>query len=238
VAKIQLTDVFVEMADTLVAGFDLIDFLHLLTERCVQLLGVSATGLLLTDQRGALRFTAASTEQTRLLELFQVQVDEGPCLDCFRSGRPVSIPDLSGAVDRWPLFSPTAMETGYAAVAALPMRLRNEIIGALNLFDTRPGAITADKQRLGQALADIATIGILQERAIRLRDTLTQQLETALHSRIVIEQAKGVIAEREGLDPGQAFERLRNVSRAHNRRLSDVARVIVDGSEQLPPALP
>jgi transcriptional regulator with GAF, ATPase, and Fis domain len=231
----ELTDVFVEMADTLVADFDLIDFLHLLTERCVQLLDVSATGLLLTDQRGTPRVTAASTEQTRLLELFQLQVDEGPCLDCYRTGQPISVPDLSAAADRWPQFAPAAVDTGFAAVAALPMRLREEVIGALNVFDTRPGTLTADKQRLGQALADIATIGILQERAIRTRDILTQQLETALHNRIVIEQAKGVIAEREGLDTGQAFERLRAISRAHSRRLVDLARVIVDRSEQLPP---
>jgi transcriptional regulator with GAF, ATPase, and Fis domain len=234
VAQVQLTDVFVEMADTLVADFDLIDFLHLLTERCVQLLDVSATGLLLTDQRGALRVTAASTEQTRLLELFQLQVDEGPCLDCFRTGWPVSAPDLSAAVDQWPQFAAAAIDTGFATVAALPMRLRDEVIGALNLFDTRPAAITADKQRVGQALADIATIGILQERAIRSREILTRQLETALQSRVVIEQAKGVIAERLGVDPGLAFERLRNASRANNRRLAELAQAIVDGSEQLP----
>jgi transcriptional regulator with GAF, ATPase, and Fis domain len=231
----HLTDVFVEMADTLVADFDLIDFLHMLTQRCVQLLDVSASGLLLTDQRGALRVTAASTEQTRLLELFQLQVDEGPCLDCFRAGEPVAVPDLSDAADRWPQFAPAAVDTGFAAVAALPMRLRDEVIGALNLFDTRRATVTADKQRLGQALADIATIGILQERAIRTRDILTQQLETALHSRIIIEQAKGVIAEREGLDTGQAFERLRAVSRSRNRRLAELAQMIVEGSELLPP---
>jgi transcriptional regulator with GAF, ATPase, and Fis domain len=235
VVQVQLTDVFVEMADTLVADFDLIDFLHLLTERCVQLLDVSATGLLLTDQRGALRVTAASTEQTRLLELFQLQVDEGPCLDCFRTGGAVSVDDLSAAADRWPQFAPAAVDTGFAAVAALPMRLREEVIGALNLFDTQPASITANKRRLGQALADIATIGILQERAIRGRDTLTRQLETALHSRIVIEQAKGVIAERHKVDPGQAFALLRQASRANNRRLAELAQAIVDGSEQLPP---
>jgi transcriptional regulator with GAF, ATPase, and Fis domain len=230
----QVTDVLVEMADTLVADFDLIDFLQLLTERCVQLLDVSASGLLLTDQRGALRVTAASSEQTRLLELFQLQIDEGPCLDCFRTGEPVIVPDLTTTADQWPQFTPTALGTGFRTVAALPMRLRDDIIGALNLFDTRSAAVSADKQRLGQALADIATIGILQERAIRSRDILTQQLETALHSRIIIEQAKGVLAEREGLDTGQAFERLRAASRAQNRRIVDLAQVIVDGSEQLP----
>ena len=230
----KLTDGLVEMADTLVADFDLIDFLHQLTERCVQLLDVSAAGLLLTDQRGTLRFTAASTEQTRLLELFQLQVDEGPCLDCFHSGQPVSASDLAVAAVRWPQFAPAAVNTGFAAVAALPMRLRDEIIGALNLFDTQPDTVTAEKQRIGQALADIATIGILQHRAIRSRDILTQQLETALHSRVIIEQAKGVIAEREGLDPGQAFERLRATSRAHGRPLAEFAQAIVDGSDQLP----
>ena len=233
-AQVQLTDVFVEMADTLVADFDLIDFLHQLTERCVQLLDVSAVGLLLTDQRGTLRVTAASTDQARLLELFQLQVDEGPCLESFRSGQPVSVPDLSAAAERWPQFAPAAVDTGFAAVAALPMRLREEVIGALNLFDTRPATVTADKQRIGQALADIATIGILQHRAIASRDVLTQQLETALHSRIIIEQAKGVIAERDGLDPAEAFDRMRAVSRANGRRLAEFAQAIVDGSEQLP----
>jgi GAF domain-containing protein len=178
----------------------------------------------------------SSTEQTRLLELFQLQVDEGPCLDCFRSGRPVSVYDLSTTTDRWPQLAPAAVGTGFAAVLALPMRLRDEIIGALNLFDTRPATVSVEKQRIGQALADVATIGILQHRAIHNRDILTLQLETALHSRIIIEQAKGVIAEREGLDPGRAFDRLRHTSRAHNRRLAELAQAIVDGSEQLPQA--
>jgi ANTAR domain len=120
-------------------------------------------------------------------------------------------------------------------VHTLPLRLRGEAIGAMNLFHGQPGALPATDLALGQALADVATIGILQERAIRTRDVLTQQLETALHNRIIIEQAKGVVAEREGLDTGQAFERLRAISRAHNRRLADLAQAIVDGSEQLPP---
>jgi transcriptional regulator with GAF, ATPase, and Fis domain len=130
----QLTEAFVEMADTLVDDFDLMDFLHVLTDRCVSLLGVSAAGLLLTDQRGALRLVAASSEQTRLLELFQVQIDEGPCLECFHGGQPVAVADLAAAAQRWPRFVPAARSTGFAAVHALPMRLRSEVIGALNLF--------------------------------------------------------------------------------------------------------
>jgi len=233
--EVQLADVFVEMADTLVDDFDVIDFLHGLAERCVQLLGVSAAGLLLTDQQGALQVVAASSERIRLLELFQLQTDQGPCVDCFRTGQPVSVTDLPTA-GRWPWFTSAAAEVGFAAVHALPMRLRDEVIGALNLFDTNPGAMDQDKLRIGQALADVATIGLLQQRAIHRRDVLTEQLQTALNSRVLIEQAKGVLAERLHVDLADAFTLLRSGARSHNRRLSDLAQAIVDGTEQLPPA--
>jgi len=234
-APVQLADVFVEMADTLVDDFDVIDFLHVLAERCVQLLGVSAAGLLLTDQQGALQVVAASSERTRLLELFQLQTDQGPCVDCFRTGQPVSVTDLPSA-GRWPRFTAAAAEVGFAAVHALPMRLRKEVIGALNLFDTNPGALDADKIRIGQAVADVATIGLLQQRAIHRRDLVTEQLQTALNSRVLIEQAKGVLAERLHVDVAEAFTILRGGARSHNRRLSDLAQAIVDGTEQfLPP---
>ncbi|MCW6005305.1 GAF and ANTAR domain-containing protein [Micromonospora sp. CPCC 205371] len=234
-AEIQLADVFVEMADTLVDDFDVIDFLHGLTERCVQLLGVSAAGLLLTDQRDTLQVIAASSERTRLLELFQLQTDQGPCVDCFRTGQPVSVADLT-TTDRWPAFTAAAAEVGFAAVHAVPMRLRTEVIGALNLFDTAAGPLDEGKLRIGQALADVATIGLLQQRAIHRRDILTEQLETALRSRVLIEQAKGVLAERLHLDMAEAFTLLRDNARSHNRRLSDLAQAVVDGSEQVPPA--
>ena len=234
-AEVQLADVFVEMADTLVADFDVIDFLHALAERCVQLLGVSAAGLLLTDQQGALQVVAASSERTRLLELFQLQTDQGPCVDCFRTGQSVSVTDLPAA-GRWPRFTAAAAEVGYAAVHALPMRLRDEVIGALNLFDTDPGPLDAGTLRIGQALADVATIGLLQQRAIRRRDDLTEQLQTALNSRILIEQAKGVLAERLQVHLDDAFALLRDSARRRNRRLSDLAQAVVDGTEQLPPA--
>ncbi|MEU4716671.1 GAF and ANTAR domain-containing protein [Micromonospora purpureochromogenes] len=236
-AEIQLSDVFVEMADTLVDDFDVLEFLHVLTERCVQLLGVSAAGLLLTDQQGTLQVVAASSERTRLLELFQLQTDQGPCVDCFRTGRPVSVVDVS-ATGRWPRFTAAAAEVGFAAVHALPMRLRSEVIGALNLFDSQPGALDEGRLRIGQALADVATIGLLQQRAIHRRDTLTEQLQTALNSRVLIEQAKGVLAERLQVDVGEAFTLLRSGARSHNRRLSDLAQAIVDGSEPLPPEPP
>jgi GAF domain-containing protein len=233
--EVQLADVFVEMADTLVDDFDVIDFLHGLTERCVQLLGVSAAGLLLTDQRDTLQVVAASSERTRLLELFQLQTDQGPCVDCFRTGQPVSVADLRTA-GRWPRFTAAAAEVGFTAVHAMPMRLRAEVIGALNLFDTTPGPIDEGRLRIAQALADVATIGLLQQRAIHRRDTLTEQLETALHSRVLIEQAKGVLAERLQVDMAEAFTLLRDSARSHNRRLADLAQAIVDGTEQVPSA--
>jgi GAF domain-containing protein len=233
-AETKLADVFVEMADTLVDDFDVIDFLQVLTERCVQLLGVAAAGLLVTDGQDTLQLVAASSERTRLLELFQLQTDQGPCVDCFRTGQPVSVVDLPSA-GRWPRFTAAAAEVGFAAVHALPMRLRNEVIGALNLFDINPGALDVDKLRIGQALADVATIGLLQQRAIRRRDVVTEQLQTALNSRVLIEQAKGVLAERLHLDVADAFAMLRSGARSHNRRLSELAQAIVDGSEQLLP---
>jgi transcriptional regulator with GAF, ATPase, and Fis domain len=229
----QLAEAFVELADTLVDDFDLMDFLHQLTDRCVSLLNVSAAGLLLTDQRGTLQVVAASTEQTRLLELLQLQTDQGPCPECFHTGRPVAVADLSTASERWPRFVAEARQIGFASVHALPMRLRTDIIGALNLFHTRPGALDPATVRLGQALADIATIGLLQARAIHQRETLAEQLQTALNSRIIIEQAKGVIAERRHLDMDASFTLLRSTARTSNRRLSDLARAVVDRSETL-----
>jgi GAF domain-containing protein len=232
-AEIQLADVFVELADTLVDDFDVIDFLHVLSTRCVTLLGVSAAGLLLTDEQDRLQVLAASSEQTRLLELFQVQTDQGPCLDCFRTGQPVSVTDLS-AGGRWPRFAAAAAEVGFAAVHALPMRLRSEVIGALNLFDDKPTTLDHERRRIAQALADVATIGLLQQRAIRRRDALTEQLQTALNSRVLIEQAKGVLAERLRVDVDEAFTILRAAARRGNRRLSELAQGIVDGTEPWP----
>jgi transcriptional regulator with GAF, ATPase, and Fis domain len=229
----QLAGAFVELADTLVDDFDLIDFLSRLTARCVDLLDVSAAGLLLADQRGALQVVAASTERTRLLELLQLQTDQGPCPECFHTGQPVAVPELAVATDRWPAFVAEARQIGFASVYAAPMRLRTEVIGALNLFDIRPGPLPDDTIRLGQALADVATIGLLQARAITRRDTLTEQLQTALNSRVLIEQAKGVLAERRQLDMEQAFGLLRSTARDTNRRLSELARAVVDGTATL-----
>jgi transcriptional regulator with GAF, ATPase, and Fis domain len=229
-----LSDTFVELTDTMVAGFDMIDFLHLLTDRSVQLLDVSAVGLLLADPRGELRVVAASSEAARLLELFQLQNDQGPCLDCFRSGRPVQAADLAAEAERWPRFAPAARQAGFGAVQALPMRLREQVIGALNLFRADPGTFDPANVRIGQALADVATISLLHERNMRHSDTLNEQLQNALNSRVIIEQAKGKLAERLGVDMDQAFNLMRDYARTSNRRLSDLAQAFVEGTEALP----
>jgi len=234
-AQPLLSDVFIEMADTLVDDFDLLEFLNTLTERCVQLLGITAAGLLLTDGTGHLQVVAASSERTRLLELFQLQTDQGPCLDCFRTGTAVSVDDLPAA-GRWPRFTAAATEVGFAAVHALPMRLRTTVIGALNLFEVKSGALDQKKLRVGQALADIATVGLMQQRTIQAGQLMTEQLRAALNSRILIEQAKGLLAERLQIDVEQAFTILRSSARNRNRRLSDLAQALVDGSESIPSA--
>jgi GAF domain-containing protein len=227
-----LSETFVELTDTMVADFDIIDFLHVLTTRSVELLDVSAAGLLLADPRGELRVVAASSEAARLLELFQLQNDQGPCLDCFRSGHPVAAPNLS-ADQRWPRFAAAAGQAGFSAVQALPMRLRDQIIGALNLFRATPGTFDTDSVHVGQAMADVATIGLLHERSMRRSDTLNEQLQTALNSRVIIEQAKGKLAERLGIDVNQAFTLLRDQARNRNQRLSDLARAVVDGTHPI-----
>ncbi|HEY5018502.1 MAG TPA: GAF and ANTAR domain-containing protein [Streptosporangiaceae bacterium] len=227
-----LSATFVELTDTLVADFDVIDFLHVLTDRSAVLLDVSAAGLLLADPRGELRVVAASSEAARLLELFQLQGDQGPCLDCYRSGRPVTSPDLA-ADTRWPRFAAAAAEAGFASVQALPMRLRDQVVGALNLFRAAPGGFDPGNVRVGQALADVATIGLLHERGMRRSDTLNEQLQAALNSRVVIEQAKGKLAERLGIDTDEAFTVLRDVARSRNQRLSDVARAFIDGTQTI-----
>jgi transcriptional regulator with GAF, ATPase, and Fis domain len=233
-----LPETFVELADTLVAGFDIIEFLHVLTDRSVELLGASAAGLLLADPRGQMRVVAASSEQARLIELFQVQNDEGPCLDCFRTGQPVASADLAAASQRWPHFAAAASQAGFAAVQALPMRLRDETIGALNLFRDVPGLFDRADVRIGQALTDVATIGLLNERNMRRSETLNEQLQAALNSRVIIEQAKGKLAERLGLDVDDAFDVLRSCARRSNRGLSELARAIIEGAEELPDLTP
>ena len=221
---------FVELADTLVDDFDVIDFLHTLASRTVELLDASAAGIMLADQRGGLQVMASSTEEARLLELYELQNDEGPCLDCFRSGLPVAHDNLPAMRSSWPAFTERLQELGFKSAQALPMRLRSETIGALNVFRHSSGPLTDADLRLGQAMADVATVGLIQERAIAARELLAEQLQTALNSRVVLEQAKGVLAERAGLPVDQAFQMMRAYARNRGLRLGDVAAQIIDGS--------
>jgi transcriptional regulator with GAF, ATPase, and Fis domain len=225
-----LAEAFVEAADTLVDDFDVIDFLHTLAERCVELLDVDAAGLMLVDQRGVLHATAASSENARLLELFELQADAGPCVDAFKTGDPVVNADLHASAERWPRFAEAAESAGYVSVHALPLRLRSTVIGALNLFRAQPGTLSEDDIRVGQALADVATIGILAQRNLYQAELLTMQLQTALTSRVIIEQAKGVLAERHKVNIDTAFALLRDHARHHNLRLSDLARDVAEGA--------
>jgi GAF domain-containing protein len=231
----RLAQTFVELADTLVGGFDLMEFLHMLTERCVELLEVDAAGLLLADSHGALQLVAASTEQARVAELFQIQNDEGPCLDSYRTGQPVIVPDITAdqAAERWPRFSAAAGEMGFAAVHAIPMRLRDQVIGTLNLFGTAAVGLDPAVARAAKALVDVATIGILQERAAREQGLVSGQLQAALNSRIIIEQAKGILAERMRVTPDQAFIVLRAYSRNHNYPLTRLAADVIAGTADM-----
>ena len=231
-----LSDTFVDLADTMVADFDVIDFLHVLTDRSVRLLAASAAGVVLADPRGELRVAAVSSGQAGLLELFQLQNDQGPCLDCFRTGQPVTAADLTASAQQWPRFAEAATQSGFRTVQALPMRLRDQVIGALNLFRAEPGPFDLAELRIAQALADVATIGLLHQQSVRRRETLAEQLQAALNSRVAIEQAKGKLAERLSIDVDQAFSMLRAHARSSNQRLTDVACTFVDSaSADFPP---
>ena len=224
-----LADTFVLLADTLVDDYDVVDLLDHLVHACLSLFGVAAAGILLDDQRGSLAVVASSSEESRLIEVFQLQNNEGPCLDCVRTGMSVTSEDLTTESDRWPLFVPAVVEAGFRSVTAVPLRLRTQRIGGLNMFGLGVGSLAADDRRLAQALADVATIGILQRRSTHRTNVVAEQLQHALSSRIVIEQAKGVLAERLNLDMDAAFAALRKHSRDHNLKLTDVALSVVQG---------
>lgn len=225
----RLTETFVSLADTLVADFDVVDLLDRLVHSCVDLLGATAAGLLLADQRGNLQMVAATSEATSLLEQFQLIDDDGPCVDCFRSGEPVVAADLSLEQARWPRFVPAALDSGHHAVHAHPMQLRDQTIGALNIFHGQVHHGSEADQMLARGLADTATITILSQRALHREEILAEQLQSALTSRVIVEQAKGMLAESGSIGMEGAFGRLRRYARGHNLRLAELARDLVEG---------
>lgn len=225
-----LARTLVELADSLVDDFDVVDLLTLLASRCVETFDVAAAGIMLADGDGVLRVVASSSEEMRVLELFEEQAAEGPCFDCFRSGEPVTDQRLTASLERWPRFAPEAIMAGFTSVEALPMRLRGRVIGALNLFHRGESPIGPAAMPLAQGFADIATIAILQNRASKEAQVVNAQLTQALDSRIVIEQAKGRIAERLGVDMDAAFARLRGHARSRRLLLANVASDVVHGT--------
>ncbi|MGO9874814.1 MAG: GAF and ANTAR domain-containing protein [Acidimicrobiia bacterium] len=226
----DLLAAFVEFADTFVDDYDVVEFLHRLAERCVELVTVSEAGIMLADRDGRLRYVASSSERMHLIELFELQQNQGPCLDAYRRGVAVHSGMKEEANTRWPRFVPHARDVGFQSVSALPMRLRAQVIGALNLFSTTPELLSPVDQQVAQALADIATIGILQERALSDGHVVTSQLEAALESRVLIEQAKGIVAEHHHVSVDDAFQLLRGYARKHNRLLRQTANDIIDGT--------
>jgi len=219
----RINAAFVAVADTLIADYDLIDLLHTLVDVCADVLDVEAAGLVLADDDGDLQLLASTSEQADLVEIMQLAAGSGPCVDCFRTGVVVDIADIAESGDQWPEFKAAALGQGFRAVHATPMRLRGQVLGAMNLFHTKPGNLNSADAGVAQALADVATIGILQERSIRETGIVAEQLQRALESRVIIEQAKGVLAALHGVGVDEAFTRLRNYARDHNLTLRSVA---------------
>jgi GAF domain-containing protein len=224
----RIVATFVELADTMIDDFDVVEFLHRLVERSMEIMGCTEVGLLLANASGRLQVMASSSERSEALELLQSQNEEGPCFECYRTAQLVFSEDLAADVGRWPAFAPAALDKGIGSVHAIPMRVRGETIGALNLFSAEPGRIDERDVPVGQGMADIAAVALLQERAVREQRGVVAQLEGALNSRVLIEQAKGVLAERARVSVDVAFVSIRAYARAHNRLLSDVARDVVE----------
>jgi len=229
----RLTAAFVTLADTLVADYDVVDLLQTLVDTCADLLDASAAGIMLADHDGELAVVASTSERSRLVEMMQLSSGFGPCVECFTTGVAVTVSDVDDLGDRWPGFREAALDQGFHSVLGVPLRLRGVVIGTLNLFRTQIGVLSEEDISVAQGLADVATIGILQERALREADIARDQLQHALDSRVLIEQAKGVVAHTRNVDMDQAFRALRDYARGNNLNLRDVAELVVTRSISL-----
>jgi hypothetical protein len=229
----RVLDAVVSLVDNLLDDFDVVELLTELTERCADLLDIAAAGFLLADPLGQLRVMAATSTQSRELELFQLQAEQGPCVECYATGRPVSVPDLRAATSRWPRFVPAALEAGVASVHAVPMRAAGIVLGSLGLFGGRPGELTESDLLLAQTLAHVACVAILQEHP-PTPSTVIPQLRSALTHRIVVEQAKGFLRERLDISVDEAFSLLRRYARTHGDHLTDVARQLMANPSSRP----
>lgn len=237
-ADSALLQTFATLADSLVDDFDVIELLQTLVDACTDLLGVSAAGILLLGDDGRLDLAASSDETNRIVESMQLSAEAGPCIESYRTGQTIAVPDVAVVPEEWAAFRESALTQGFSAVYAIPLRLRRTTIGALNLLTTGGAELEEHQLLAARALADVATIAILQERALRERDDLSHQLQTALDSRVVIEQAKGVIAHTHDIDIEDAFGVLRQYARANRYPLSEVATAVVQRRLTIPRPTP
>lgn len=233
VTQRQLLETFVKLADTLIDDYDVVDLLQLLVDTCRDVLDTTAAGILLADSRGELEVVASTSEASRLVEMMQLSAEQGPCIESFRSGKRVSVPDIEDSKPEWWQFRGSAIAQGFRSMDALPLRLRDSTIGTLNLLRSSAGAAPEDTILAAQAFADVATIGILHERTLREGAILSEQLQAALNSRIIIEQAKGVVSHTRGVSIDEAFTLMRDYARSHSLGLSVVAARLVDRSLRL-----
>jgi len=231
----RLLELFATLADTMVDDYDVVDLLQTLVDACQELLDASDAGILLADPAGDLELVASTSEATELVEVIQLGAEAGPCIECFVTGTAVSVPDIAAGSGKWPVFRQAALENGFAAIEAIPMRLRNTTIGTLNLLRSDTGSPPAEDLSAARAFADVATIGILHERSLREQESLSSQLQTALNSRVMIEQAKGVVSFTAGVSIPDAFTLMRTFARDHGLRLSAVAERIVRRDIRLEP---
>ena len=229
----RLLETFVKLADTLIDDYDVVDLLQFLVDTCRDVLDTTAAGILLADARGDLEVVASTSEASRLVEMMQLSAEQGPCIESFRSGRRVSVPDIEASKDEWWQFRGSALAQGFRSMDALPLRLRDATIGTLNLLRSTAGAAPEETISAAQAFADVATIGILHERTLRESAILSEQLQAALNSRIIIEQAKGVVSHTRGVSIDEAFTLMREYARSHSMGLSIVAARLVDRSLRL-----
>ena len=226
----ELAQAFVELAGALADGYDVVELLDRLIRHCVHLLKVDAAGLVLADASGTLKVMAVTDEQVRFLEVLQLHADSGPCLDCYRSGQPVDVDDLTLDGDRWPALADTIRQGGYHGVHAVPLRFREQTVGAMNLFSSKPGGLGTTDRKIALALAEVATVAILGQRTIHRSGQVAEQLQAALNSRVIIEQAKGMLAQQGRFDMASAFAVLRQHARRNNQRVTDAARAVVDST--------
>lgn len=223
----RLVDTFVSLTDTLVADYDVVDLLQTLVDEATKLFDASAAGILLVNDDQVLEVVASTSERSTFIGLLQLNAGEGPCVEAFATGRAVSVVDVAEMQRRWPLFAAASRESGYASVHSIPLRLRDTTLGSMNLFRETEGALNEDDARAAQALTDVATISILQQRVVEHATIAQDQLQRALDSRVVIEQAKGFLAHTRQVDMDEAFRILRDHARSHRAPLGDVARAVI-----------